>query len=266
MRLIFRVFEKYLSFDKPSWVPPFLWSVSLKLIRIAIVIAVIWYTIFFLLIISGNLAYGSWNYRITVEVETPEGIMTGSTVRKAFMSTRPALLGESSGGNSMKVIGEAVVIDLGERGHVFGLITWSSYREMLDAFPLPRTRSHVDEIKMLKKMLKPGKKAEVSKDYIRMSAFVNMDDPRSIKMIKGSKLNIETQKREKVDNFEDVFGEGVRLHKITVEITDDPVTWGVVDRYLPSNFVSEVKDKWQTLSFAEQSRINKLTDFKQGEP
>lgn len=34
------------------------------------------------------------------------------------------------------------------------------------------------------------------------------------------------------DNFEELFGQGVRLKEITVEMTDDPVT-REIERYLP---------------------------------
>lgn len=37
----------------------------------------------------------------------------------------------------------------------------------------------------------------------------------------------------KADHFEELFGEGVKLKSITLEITDEPVTWGVVDEWLP---------------------------------
>ena len=74
----------------------------------------------------------TWNYRITVEIDTPEGIKSGSAVRKVVATLQPKVTPETKQ-VSHRVYGEAVVIDLGKRGVVFALI--GSHEEVYKAFP-----------------------------------------------------------------------------------------------------------------------------------
>ncbi|HTK84182.1 MAG TPA: hypothetical protein VL625_03765 [Patescibacteria group bacterium] len=58
----------------------------------------------------------SGRYKITVTVETPEGLKTGSAVREIYAkSGGPTMLAEASSGH-VDATGEAVVVDLGKRG------------------------------------------------------------------------------------------------------------------------------------------------------
>ncbi len=65
----------------------------------------------------------SLRYRLTVEVETPEGIRTGSSVIEVRYSQGMAL-GDVSGFQS-RIWGEAVYIDLGQRGNLVVTLTRS---------------------------------------------------------------------------------------------------------------------------------------------
>lgn len=58
---------------------------------------------------------GAWCYKMTVTVETPEGVKTGSAVREVYSRTDPALL-VNNGTHTILAKGDAVVIDLGSRG------------------------------------------------------------------------------------------------------------------------------------------------------
>lgn len=70
----------------------------------------------------GGSTLPDYSYRLTIEVETPEGIKTGSTI--VTVSTYKA--GKNSiptpGAISFRVTGEAAVIDLGSRGLLFALL------------------------------------------------------------------------------------------------------------------------------------------------
>lgn len=61
-------------------------------------------------------------YRITVTVETPEGIKTGSAVREAARYKEPSILPDQGGVFYNITRGEAVVVDLGQRGVLFVLL------------------------------------------------------------------------------------------------------------------------------------------------
>src|ERR1700722_12734883 len=62
----------------------------------------------------------SWRYRMTVVVETPEGIKTGSAVREISVHGGIHLLPEMS--PRVDVEGEAIAVDLGVRGVLFALM------------------------------------------------------------------------------------------------------------------------------------------------
>src|SRR4051812_10059597 len=74
------------------------------------------------LIIGWNIAYpsGTWHYKMTVTVETPEGIKTGSAVRAVTVHLVPRLSLEVH--PTIEVKGEAVAVDLGRRGVLFALM------------------------------------------------------------------------------------------------------------------------------------------------
>jgi hypothetical protein len=78
----------------------------------------------------------TWRYKITIEIETPEGIKTGSAVREVRAWKNAAkIINPDVAPIEYEVIGEAVVVDLGKRGVLFGLIDWDSYEEVESSFP-----------------------------------------------------------------------------------------------------------------------------------
>jgi hypothetical protein len=172
------------------------------------------------LVISDRLVSGKWRYRITIAVETTEGVRTGSAVREVSAVT--GLIRWYDGGGGVGVKGEAVVVDLGERGVLFGLIDWNSYDEFYDAFPYPKGggQATADGIRYYN-TLEPGRSAPLTnpKYWPQMVTFGDLHDPKSVKAVDP-------------DDLAAAFGEGVSLKGITVEITDEPVTWEM-DRVLP---------------------------------
>ena len=204
--------------------------------------------------ISNMYVSGEYRYKITVEVETPDGIKTGSAVRAVsdYASSIKNIDLPGSSGPPPKVRGEAVVVDLGEDKQIFGLINWSSYREVYAAFPFSGAKKAGDGLRYYLS-LEPGTSAPLPKESWPMfSYFENKNDPKSIKPTHRLDLS-------------KTFGDGYRVNKITITITDEPVTWGLVDQYLPENFQTEVIDKWKKLSKEERRRFYKITRFKEGE-
>jgi len=168
-----------------------------------------------------NLAYPSatWRYRTTVQVETPEGIKTGSSVREVLVKSAPKLLPEAGG--VVKVIGEAVVVDLGKRGVLFALMKnkkFSSdygYKILFDALKLqgPRSPEGIRRYQHLEK-----KRIILQEEqYPLLVRFLDLNNQRSVRS---------------VGSFENAFGEGVRLKEISIEITNDAVTWKI-KKWLP---------------------------------
>ncbi len=168
----------------------------------------------------------SWNYRITVEVETPEGVKTGSAVRQVRASKNLAhLINPAAPAIHYKVIGEAVVVDLGERGILYSLIDWNSYEEVYSAYGSTISDSWQNFIYF-------GNLQEGSKQRLqnKKPVIVGIDTSRKIQNLKLLNVNDGINQPK---TYEEVFGQGVALKAIEIEITNDPVTYGIIERYYP---------------------------------
>lgn len=158
----------------------------------------------------------TWRYKMTVTVETPEGIKTGSAVRQIGQFT-DFKIGDVGGG-SAGAIGEAVVVDLGARGKLFALLDGDdAYRVVFNAFPFEGANTP-EGIKYYSH-LKNAKASLVEKNNIpTMVTFKDLKDPKTVMAVDRA-------------NLAGVFGTGVKLKDVTIEMTDEPVTWKI-DTYL----------------------------------
>lgn len=156
---------------------------------------------------------GSWRYKMTVTVETPEGIKTGSAVRQIGQS-RDFRIGDAPAGHS-GATGEAVVVDLGTRGKLF-LLMGEDHYYFFQLFPFSKggnTREGIEYYSHLKNV-----KASVLgvKNMIpQLVTFKNVNDPTTVKSVD-------------INNLSSTFGDGVTLKDITIETTDEPMTWNIL--------------------------------------
>lgn len=182
-----------------------------------------WMLSTFLVLIVGIAAWwqysfpsGTWRYKMTVTVETPEGIKTGSAVREVTYSNGPKILPDVAGA-SWNVKGEAVVVDMGQGKYLFALLDVDgSYQIVYDVFPYygQSARDHIQYYKSLTGQKKILEKSQ----YPTMVTFKDIKDPKSVIAVDRA-------------NLAGTFGAGVKLKDVTIEMTDDNVTWGV-DTYL----------------------------------
>jgi hypothetical protein len=193
---------------------------------------------------------GIWRYKMTVMVETPEGIKTGSAVHEVSnSSSNVKILSFPEAGNPAEFRGEAVMVDLGKRGKLFVLVNTDSYRELYNAFPTSGP-STVEGIKYYNS-LKIGELALLPKHaYPQMVTFANMHDPRTVKNIP-------------INDLSAVFGKGVKLKEIKVEITDEPVTRGI-EKYLPSYDQLGFQDWYNELPYGDPRHVH-IYNFTAGE-
>ena len=160
------------------------------------------------------LPSGSWRYKITILVDTPEGIKSGFAVREVFARRNPKVTMETLSHVSVK--GEAVVVDLGKRGVLFGLMdTNGSYDVVFKTFPGPPglTVEGIQYYRNLKGVKAPSK---VMPQLVR---FKDLNDPLTVEAVDYRNLSAS-------------FGEGVALKEITVEMVDEPVT-AQIEKWLP---------------------------------
>lgn len=184
-------------------------------------------------------------YKMTVEVETPEGVKTGSAVREISMVSRPMLLGESNDTHVKLEKGEAVVVDLGQRGVLFVLMSigggggqavWAPF----NAFPSPCPEGAVSRcgVKYYSSLKSADKAVLKPQYYPGVVRFKDINKPltveRVIEMVQctDNEIGISSNHCIKTSRFEEFFGEGVRLKSIQVEITEDEITQKI-ETFLP---------------------------------
>ena len=163
-------------------------------------------------------------YKMTVEVETPSGIRSGSTVRQMTLVTPPNfpfMLGES--GAVWRLKGEAVTVELPDGRLLFAI----SRGEHLD--PMQPT----SEISRLFDRYGRGAPKPISiwSNSRRLKAsdfdnfmpmlvtFDDVNDPSTARLVEPDKLDAE-------------FGAGFKLRRITVNQTNERVSEGI-EEYLP---------------------------------
>jgi hypothetical protein len=161
-------------------------------------------------------------YRMTVEVETPEGMKSGSSVIESIITKGPRF-GDSSG-ISYAVKGEAVIVDLGGGQMLFALLSGldreprffqahlfhnALERGAVATPPLPRKYT-AQEWREERAAAMSGKPLVVlqPEDYPKLVRFRDLADPRTIEAV--DPLSLST-----------AFGQGVALKKVSIEVTDD---------------------------------------------
>ncbi|MFN3819785.1 hypothetical protein [Blastomonas sp.] len=180
-------------------------------------------------------ALPDYRYRLTVEVETPEGLKTGSSV----VEVSTAIAGKNSipspGYVSRRARGDAVTVDLGKRGVLFGLLRSDENSDwaagVMFGFapdvPIPRdadgkydTAAHFRARYMAmlenRKLIVLPERFKSSKGLARpmLVRFRDITDPTTVERVDPDDLAIS-------------FGEGVRLRRVTIQLTDDPVITGI---------------------------------------
>ena len=203
---------------------------------------------------AGGFSDKTIRYKMTVTVETPEGIKTGSTVREAVRHTEPSILPEQGGSTYNISKGEAVVIDLGQRGVLFGLLGGEDEAKQV--------------FKSLLKNNSPTHSVELKQEnYPKFVRFKDVADPTSVEIIIGlgrctdlatgvpSGTVCVTQ-----DNFKEIYGMGVLLKSITLETSSEEIT-RIAGKYMPSYRDQALYMKWfNTLRYGDPRRIN-ANDF-----
>ena len=184
-------------------------------------------TFFLGVVVYNYVTYPSYTYRyrMTVEVETPEGVKTGSSVVEIYNNQIPVSMAGLFGGhyNWMNIEGEGVFVEIGD-GKILFLDKISNDHIMdilVDTFPIPivdeKDKKIVYRIDNIREVMKYygtliNSKAEVSeKNFPTMLAVVNKNNQEDIQRVNS-------------ENMEEVFGEGIKLKRVVIEMTQNAVT------------------------------------------
>ena len=189
-------------------------------------------------------SYPPYRYRLTVEVETPQGLRTGSSV----IEVRTAMAGPNSipspGALSIRAKGQAVAVDLPNGQTLFALLRSDRDRDWLNnAYLLQVPYPTVPEVKA---RTPDGKwTAAASFDLVmeRVQASRGVFVLPRRREVLGRQAgawpmfarfrNIRAARSVEPVNPDDLsatFGKGYAVRRLTVERTDDPVTTGIAAR------------------------------------
>ncbi|WP_298470381.1 hypothetical protein [uncultured Erythrobacter sp.] len=174
----------------------------------------------------------TFNYRLIVEVETPDGVVTGSSVIqvKVTESNSPFIAPEGRGVNG-KMRGEAVAVDLPDGQVLFALLrsessvdagNWYAFKGIEGRAPGGQPGSP----ERARALMRTSRAGDLwPRDYPMLVTFADLDDPTSVERVDPKDLAA-------------TFGEGASLKRIGVEFTGEPVTIGIVQRlgWLPDYY------------------------------
>ena len=170
---------------------------------------------------------GTWRYKVTIALDTPEGLKTGSAVYELSNSdSKIKIIDLPEVGNPGILRGEAVVVDLGARGLLFSLVPDEHW--FYSAIPVPGSAgaSTLEGIRYYKN-LKQAKAVLAPAQYPQMVMFKEITDPKSVTMAYGGVFDGEKQDHVPKDAMAELFGAGVTIKDVTIEMTEEPVTTGI---------------------------------------
>lgn len=201
----------------------------------------------------GLTSHKTLRYRITVTVETPEGLKTGSAVREAGQYWEKKILPEQGGTFYNVTKGEAVVIDLGKKGFLFGLIEGQDEAKLIfDSFPSSAQKGIALRPEQYPRFvrfqdLKEPKTVENARDIIKC--------PSSSKVCEGRIGYVALQ------SMKDKLGDGVQLKTVTIEMTSEPITTGIITLlpWLPDYYSRMLDGRRYNTIKADNKLANSLT-------
>ena len=210
----------------------------------------------------GSLFPARYRFRLTVEVETPQGLRTGSSVYEVKAWNEPGM--DPSGKvRKWSVRGEAIAVDLPGDRVLFALLKTAAHfgdmagLSMSTLYPAFRAEGY-DVVGVARELAREDSRnrEEVArKDYPMLVTFRDLTNPATVELADPNDLAA-------------AFGTGVRLKHIIAEKTDDPVAHGIERRlaWLPSHVGSLVR-RPTNLPIGEmpiEQRLNS-TDFRSGD-
>lgn len=162
---------------------------------------------------------------MTVEVETPQGLRTGSSVIEVTKREGPAFPGPEAGRLNTDIRGEAVAVDLPGGQTLFALLGTPDRPQAAADFapsafaakqPDLRQFEWREQIRALKRMKGAAELPPAA--YPMLVRFRSISDPRTVEQVNPQGLAA-------------AFGMDMRLRKITVEVTDERITKGIANRF-----------------------------------
>lgn len=170
-----------------------------------------------------KLAYPAYayRYRMTVEVVVDGELRSGSSVIEIELQTQPKLVDNLT--IVPRVHGDAVFVDLGGGRNVVALLAggpdgkFSSQPILL--VPQLFSADYLRDRNVLPKLASLRGRRDIPERHLpTLVTFADLNDPSNARVVRP-------------EEFEAVFGPGVRLKRVWIEMTDEPVTRGIEKKF-----------------------------------
>ncbi|MDN5850653.1 MAG: hypothetical protein L0H63_13620 [Nitrococcus sp.] len=193
--------------------------------------------------ISGCRSRYEWHQKLTVVVETPDGIVSGNAVQAAKYEKNVWFAAVNGAPSQIYLRGEAVVIPIAKDKYLFMLLPKGSL-----AYEMYTLSSQGTAGSRIAKMLSVRRRPiEVPlQDAPPFAMFGDIEDPNSAHFV-----NVEGKYQE---------ANGFSIKSVSLEITNEAVTDGAIDDILPwLNDQKIMKNPhWSTLSKIAKETISRL--------
>lgn len=170
----------------------------------------------------------TYRYRLSVDVETPDGLRSGSSVIEVRYEMFPEINGRD---HISRVFGEAVFVDLGQGKNLVGLLAAGPSGEDVDypgrivflAFNLdgndPDTPKRLLRLQGKRDLdIYHSSLYEVTKRFL--PTFVTFRDLKDLSTARVAPPGL----------FDEIFGAGFKLRSVAIEMTTDPITEGIKNK------------------------------------
>ncbi|MBN9219438.1 MAG: hypothetical protein J0I79_15955 [Mesorhizobium sp.] len=185
-----------------------------------------------------------WHQKLTLEVETPTGTVSGGSVVAVNAGTTPKWLpGEGAGGIGGKTTGEAAFVEVAPGKYLFALLGNELDRALTIFLPeIADTKDKAAQLETLRETRDVPRK-----EYPLLVTFLDAADPRTVQKVDP-------------DNLAASFGAGVALKRVTLEITNEKVTEGRIGRLLAWLNSPDVMENpgWSSLPLESRKAIGGL--------
>ncbi len=167
-----------------------------------------------------GFAYHSWHQKMTVEVAVGDQLYTGSSVVEMTVTGHPEIPLVHGVRNLELEEGEAVVVELPSHQYLFALLTYNAFlaRDVFKDLIVEAVHAPGERWAGALSRLREARVID-PKHYPLLVTFMDITDPTTVQQVYP-------------DNLAATFGAGVSLKRITLEITDEPVTEGKIERVL----------------------------------
>lgn len=170
-------------------------------------------------VVSDALTTTVIKYKIIVEVETPEGLKTGSNVAQVTITPKFVHWNPSSPPVSTRVKAEAIFIDLGQGKNIVSTLKFGESGTLDNIGELAQSVFKCTTSGL--RLRRNGTRSELTNTNIPvLVTFLDPNNPNTLRVVKP-------------DEFEHAFGSGYLFKAAWIEITEDAVTTNRIEQSLP---------------------------------